>query len=179
MIVPISTPKQGLSDTQKIIDKFKVKDKVCIVGVRGYYKDTMGEKGINDRSIYDDAIFIVAPECYVSFNANCDPGAHKKGIATLKAGLWRYKLGIHGLSKPKILQYTALVQAEKVTVDRDDEGQDYGFFGINIHKGGMNSVSSLGCQTIYPPQWASFIETVKAQLKKHDQKTVPYILVEA
>lgn len=179
MIVPSSTPKQGLSDTQKIIDKFKVKDKVCIVGVRGYYKDTMGEKGVNDLGLYDDAIFIVAPECYLSFNANCDPGAHKKGIATLRKGLWSYKLGIHGLSKPKALQYTALVQAAKVTVDRDGEGEESGFFGINIHKGGINTVSSLGCQTIHPSQWPSFIETVKAQLKKHDQKTVPYLMVEA
>lgn len=177
MIKPSSTPKQGLDATLEIVKKFGVCDKIVIVGVRGYYKKLMGG-GKNSRGLYDDAIFIVAPECYLSFNANCDPGAHRKGIATLRAGLWRYKLGIHGLSKPKILQYTALVQAEKVTVDRDGEGEEYGFFGINIHKGGINTVSSLGCQTIHPSQWPSFIETVKAQLKKHDQKTVPYILTE-
>lgn len=178
MIKPPSTPKQELDATLEIIRKYGALDTVTIVGIRGYYRKLMGG-GENSRGVYDDAIFIVAPECYLSFNANCDPGAHKKGIATLRKGLWSYKLGIHGLSKPKALQYTALVQAAKVTVDRDGEGEESGFFGINIHRGGVNTVSSLGCQTIHPSQWPSFIETIKVQLKKHDQKTVPYLLVEA
>jgi lysozyme len=178
MIVPKSTPRQSHADTLRLLAAHNIKDKVAIVGIRGYYKDTMGKKGQNDRGIYDDAIFIIAPECYVSFNANCDPGAFRKGIANLKAGVWKYKIGVHGLSKPKPLRYKALVQADKVTVARDNVGDETGFFGINIHRGQRSSTSSLGCQTIYPDQWSSFIETIQAQLERHEQRVVPYLLVE-
>lgn len=178
-MTPKSRPQQSILDTIKIIQKNKVTDKVCLVGVRGYYKDSMGKPGVNDRKIYDDAIFLVGPDLFVSFNANCDPGAYRKGIANLCTGVWRYKLGIHGLSKPKVLQYEALVQAASVTVRRDEQGLDKGWFGINIHRGGYNTVSSLGCQTIYPSQWPEFIKQVKTQMSKHNQKTIPYILIEA
>ncbi|AFC22596.1 hypothetical protein phi1422_0076 [Bdellovibrio phage phi1422] len=139
----------------------------CIVGIRA--RD-------NKRAIYDDAIFIVSKNLCKSFTANCDPGAYKKGIANLKAGNWLYKIGIHGLSKPKFLQYTALAQADVVTVARDEKGLDTGLFGINIHKGGYNSVSSLGCQTIHPSQWKEFIETVKNCTARYKQKTIRYAL---
>jgi len=178
MVVPKNTPRQSHADTLRILANHNIKDKVAILGIRGYYKDTMGKKGINDRGIYDDAIFIIAPECYLSFNANCDPAAFRKGVANLKAGVWKYKVGIHGLSKPKLARYTALVQADKVTVARDGVGDDTGFFGINIHRGARSSTSSLGCQTIYPDQWDSFISTVQAQLDRHEQRVIPYVLVE-
>jgi hypothetical protein len=59
---------------------------------------------------------------------------------------------------------------------RDNRGEDTGWFGINIHKGGYNSTSSLGCQTIYPTQWQSFINTVYDQLKRYKQTKLPYVL---
>jgi len=172
-------PQQTIDKTLEIIKSNYVYDPVCIVGVRGFYKDSMGVVGRNDRGIYDDAIFVVSNDCYMSFNANTDPSKYQKGIATLKAGLWKYQLGIHGLSKPKAQQYEALVQASDVTVMRDDQGSDTGRFGINIHKGGYNTTGSLGCQTIYPDQWAVFIVLVKNKLAEHKLKTVPYLLVEA
>lgn len=151
---------------------------VAILGVRGYYLNTMGEPGKNDRRMYDDAIFIVTPERVIPFNANVDPGAFRKHIAKLNAGEWRYKLGIHGNSKPKILRYEALVQARSVTVTRDQEGPDSGYFGINIHRGGVLKVSSIGCQTIAPLQWPEFIHTVKSEMAKHGQTEIAYVLTE-
>lgn len=154
---------------------------VALVGIRGYFLDTMGKPGKNDRAIYDDAIFIVSPNVFAAFNANCDPGAFKSHIATLTTGVWKYKIGIHGLSKPAMLQYQALVQAGEVTVARDGVAKpDTGMFGINIHRGGRHSVSSLGCQTINPVngQWDAFIATVKAELKRAGQRVVPYILID-
>ena len=177
MIVPKTSPTQSQADTLALLAKYEIKTKVAILGVRGHYSE-MGKPGKNDRGIYDDAIFILAPDCYLSFNANCDPGKFKKGIATLNTGIWYYKVGIHGLDKASSLRYKALIQADKVTVTRDGLGEDTGYFGINIHKGGYATVSSLGCQTIHPDQWVSFIETIKAQLEKHDKRTVPYVLVE-
>lgn len=158
--------------------KYLSENKVFLVSVRGYFLDTMGEKAKNDRGIYDDAIAIVSPRGVVTFNANTDPAKYKKGIANLNKGTWLYKIGIHGLSKPKALQYTALVQADKVTVHRDEQGNDTGWFGINIHKGGANSVSSIGCQTIPPSQWEAFISLVKSLMKEYGQKTIEYCLVE-
>lgn len=146
---------------------------MCIIGIRGFYN-----KGVNQRAIYDDAIFVMHPNLVDrAFNANTDPGAFKKNIAMLKAGVWKYKLGIHGLSKPKILQYEALVQDAEVAVTRDQRSSDFtGYFGINIHKGGYTKVSSLGCQTIHPRQWSEFIGYVKSNMRSLNQKQIKYIL---
>lgn len=152
---------------------------VALVGARGYYRDTMGAPGRNDRGIYDDALFVVSPETFAAFNANTDPTAQPRPrLAVLRAGLWRYKVGIHGLNRPAAQRYTALVQAADVTVDRDVTGADTGLFGINIHRGGNGTTSSLGCQTIPPVQWPAFIALVQQELKRHGQKEIPYLLLE-
>ncbi len=171
-------PKKPLATRQVIeaLIPFGTVGDVKLVGIRGYYRDTMGKPGENDRGIYDDAIFVVSPTVFAAFNANTDPSAWRTGIANLKPGVWRYKIGIHGLSKPVARRYEALVQAAKVTVHRDNQGDETGYFGINIHRGGLNSTSSLGCQTIYPLQWGSFIALVKGELKRYGQKDLAYVL---
>lgn len=152
-------------------------DSVVLVGVRGYYRDTMGAPGRNDRGIYDDAFFLLTPGTFASFHGNCDPSAWRNHIATLKAGVWRYTPGIHGLSKPAAQRYQAYVQAAEVTVIRDGEGEDTGEFGINIHRGGQNGTSSLGCQTIPPAEWEAFRTLLNTELKRYNQKSFPYVLV--
>ena len=125
--------KPNKENIKRFIPKnFLSSGKVHLVGVRGYFLDSMGKKSQNDRGIYDDAIAIVSPSGILTFNANTDPATFRKRIANLKKGLWKYKIGIHGLSKPKSQQYKALVQADKVTVHRDQVGNDTGWFGINI-----------------------------------------------
>jgi lysozyme len=155
----------------------------CIIGVRGYYKDEMGKKGANDRGVYDDAIFIVENNLMFSFNANTDPSRYgmnnkiNKGLANLKAGEYKYKIGIHGVNKEKSKQYEALVQQEQVLVKRDVTNvEEKGFFGINIHRGGVNTTSSEGCQTVPPDQWDEFIDLVKQIFNK--KTDIPYILIE-
>ena len=148
-----------------------LENQICIIGIRGFYN-----KGQNQRAIYDDAIFVVKPTGVEGFNANVDPGAFRKGIANLNTGVWLYRIGIHGLSKPKSEQYEALVQADNVIVTRDQGKQEKGFFGINIHRGGRTTVSSLGCQTIHPGQWDEFMKSVKSTMLIRNQKTIKYIL---
>ena len=176
--VPGEPPVLEAAKVWSLLNTVGITGGVAILGLRGFYLDSMGAPGRNDRGIYDDAIFVVSEHAFASFNANTDPSVSRKGVAVLKPGRWDYKVGTHGLSKPKSSRYTALVQAAKVTVVRDQTGDDTGWFGINIHKGGRTTTSSLGCQTIYPDQWPAFIELVRSELRRAEQKVVPYLLME-
>lgn len=175
--MPATRPKRGRESIESLARTVARErgESVFLVGIRGYYHDNHGN---NQRGIYDDAIFLVSPEAFVSFNANVDPSVFRRGIAKLKDGVWRYKLGTHGLSRPKAQRYQALVQADKVTVIRDGTGPDAGWFGINIHRGGYGTTSSLGCQTIVPSQWEQFIGLVRQEMARAGQKLITYILTE-
>lgn len=187
MIKPLSLPKMS---RQELILKIKSAHPdlditgMAIVGIRGYYKRSMGNPTANDRAIYDDAIFILAENNFFGFNANCDPSKYKPSIAKLKAGVWPvYRFDIHG---GKILQYPAICQrAGDVVITRDGvKGEIRGSFGINIHKGGYKSTSSEGCQTIYPEQWDRFYLTAKRIAIElygdpgYKKQNITYILLE-
>jgi hypothetical protein len=171
----MNKPKLTQPEALALINAFSLTDPVKVLGIRGYYKKTMGNPVSNDRGIWDDALFIVSPDVFASFNANTDPSIYRPRIASLNPGVWWYKPGIHHIGKPTA--YPAFVQADKVTVSRDQAKEETGYFGINIHKGGFNTTSSEGCQTIYRDQWDSFYHTVVDQLKRFDQKKFPYILI--
>lgn len=187
-IFPATKPKLSQDEVLKIIKKSGVdssKYPVCLVAIRGYYLNSMGKAGQNDRGLYDDAFFWVTPNGMMSFNGNTDPSSVRKGKGTGKSkgmaqlvdGVWYYKTGIHNGSVP----HPAFRQADKVTVKRDGIDQDYfetGWFGINIHRGGNKSTSSLGCQTVPPAQWNAFKELGYGELKRFKQAVFPYILVE-
>jgi len=178
-MLPASRPQQAKSKTQALLNKARVADEVALVGIRGYYRDTMGEVGQNDRGIYDDAIFLISPNAYATFNANTDPSVKRQGIAVLKPGVHRYRKGKHGLSKPGG-GYPALRPAnpaEELPVTRDGEGDSMGV-AINIHRGGYRTTSSEGCQTIYPAQWEAFVSLVYSEMDRAGQKTIPYLLTE-
>jgi hypothetical protein len=175
-------PHRPLLDRTRVYNVLRnrgVNADVSLLGVRGYYSKTMGNTPGNEQGIYDDAIFIVSTNAFAAFNANTDPSIRRQSVATLECGSWKYQIGIHGLSKPVAKQYPALVQADEVTVSRDGEASETGFFGINIHRGGYNGTSSLGCQTIYPDQWEAFFGLVKSELARRGQRIVPYLLIEA
>lgn len=200
-LAPISKPKLTRSSLEQRLSKH-VKAKridpareLVFVGIRGYYKKTMGDPTKNDRGIYDDALFIVSPHGYGAFNGNTDPARYRpgfgtddetKGMASLTAGVWRvYRFDQHGGIKP----HPAICQrAGPVTVSRDGEdGQRYadtGDFGINIHRGGESGVSGVGCQTVPPSQWDEFLTMAKYLATsmhgetKWKKAVYPYVLIE-
>jgi hypothetical protein len=195
-ILPPAKPRLSTSDLHQRLEPFAIdraKHPLLVVGIRGYYLNTMGVKGRNDRGIYDDALFIDAPSVTAAYNGNTDPSAYRtgkgrgagKGMACLDPGAWFvHRFAIHAANKPSA--HLALCQREgEVTVTRDGTPpyKDTGMFGVNIHRGRPNSTSSLGCQTVHPGQWDSFIALAIDQAKRHfgpewRKSVIPYVLLE-
>lgn len=192
-IVPAEKPGLSKSELHSLMAPYnidRIKYPLVVVGIRGYYKNSMGAPNVNDRGMYDDAIFIDSAQATVAYNGNTDPSAYrlgtgtgpKKGIASLNPGAWFvHRFDLH---KGK---YLALCQrAGVVTVTRDGTPPyaDTGFFGINIHRGSYHTTSSEGCQTIHPSQWDSFITLAEDQARRYSggswkSLVVPYILIVA
>ena len=181
-MIPKDRPRIERKTTEQLLRLRKVSDPVCLVGIRGYYRDSMGAKGKNDRGLYDDCLVIVSPNVHAAFNASVDPDRHgmnpklRKPYAVLKPGVWRYKIGKHGINRGN--PYTAVVQAEPVTVLRDDK-EDTGWHGINVHRGGgpnSRGPGSEGCSVIPPAQWLAFIELMQSEMKRNNAKTLSYVL---
>src|SRR5262245_46748936 len=74
---------------------------VRILGVRGYYRNTLGRLGVNDFGVFDDAGFLITPDKVISFNWNCDPiktgwnPGVSKFFAQLMPGVWPFRQGEH------------------------------------------------------------------------------------
>lgn len=178
-IVPRSRPRTSRDGVLSFIDDgLPLPACPFLVGRRGFYGDSMGAPGANDIAIYDDALFLLEEDRMWVWNANCDPGKHRPGMATLAVGRWRYRPGIHNQSKDPALHphYEALVQADRVTVHRDGGRDETGFFGINIHRGGTTVTSSEGCQTVPPEQWPEVMPAVHRALDRYARVELTYVL---
>lgn len=46
------------------------------------------------------------------------------------------------------------------------------------YKGGYNTTSSLGCQTLYPDQWQGFQKLLYAEMDRAKVTKLPYLLIE-
>ena len=156
------------------------------LGIRGYYTKSMGDPTKNDLGIYDDAIFLIGKDLFLSFNANTDPAkvlrgsGSSKGTATLVPGQYFcHTIDLHQRRYPALCQ-----RAGKVSVYRyKNDGTrwtDTGNFGINIHCGGTGNTNSEGCQTVHPYQWPEFIYTVveTITLTGWGKTVAPYLLIE-
>lgn len=190
-ILPAARPQLTQAELRAAIAPFKIdrtQYPLVVVGVRGYYRDTMGKPGANDRGVYDDAIFIDAPDAFATFNANCDPSSYHagygtgegKGMASLDPGAWYvHQFALH---KGAYLALCQRAGAVLVTRDGNPPYKDRGEFGINIHRGGATGTGSEGCQTVHPAQWPAFIALASDLAKRYfggawKQRVVPYVLL--
>jgi len=186
----MKTPQMDESKIREILTVNGVdQSKVAVVAVRGYYLDSMGKRGKNDRRIYDDAMFIVHPNGIERFQANTDPNgwrnktSRRKGMAMLKTGIHRFGKGPHKGRQ-------AFRQCEPFTVHRDGDSKLHtGYHAINLHSGGYSSTSSLGCQTLPKSTWMRFKRTLydlldeyKNPVRKNDWKqkvrSFDYVLID-
>lgn len=179
---PQSRPKATREEVLAMVKAagFKPQGPAFFVGIRGYYRDTMGKPGENDRGIYDDAIYIITPAGASSFNANTDPSRFKPGVAKLIPGIHKYKKGKHGISKPGggYPAYRPATPDESLPVTRDGKEGIHKGIAINIHKGGYTTTSSEGCQTIHPDQWLEFKRKGDAAMDHEGLKEIEYVLIE-
>ena len=194
-IVPRYAPKITRDEAIALLAASGCTDPIAVLGLRGYFEDSMGVRDANDIGIYDDAICVVTPTAYATFNANTDPSKLVTGRATLVPGVYWLELGIHNRSKAKEKQYPALIQASEMIVHRHGteafaeglvspaygrclgKGRWAGWFGINLHRGGEWETSSHGCQTIYKPQWPACIALAEREMERARIERIRYVLV--
>lgn len=178
-ILPPSRPKISRAEAVTLLAQHgvSVQEYPALLGLRGYYKRTMGPTLGNDVGLYDDCVCLVGPTTYAAYRFNTDPSREFPGVANLALGTWSYKLGTHHPGTPGA--YECLVQAGPVTVNRDHGKTETGEFQIHIHRGGENVTSSLGCQTLPPADWPEFIAAVKQALQQAKASRLPYLLIEA
>lgn len=83
----------------------------------------------------------------------------------------------------RILPYWAYRQAGPVTVLRDNATEPetkveaISWPWIDIHRGGYNTTSSEGCQTIHPDQWPEAKAKGFAAMNAAGQETINYVLI--
>jgi hypothetical protein len=181
-------PPEICSD-DKLLELLAKQNYVFIIAFRGYYQDTMGAPGKNDRGIYDDCMCVVSDRVFMTFNGNTDPSRFRPGIATLVPGVYPYRRAKHGITTHADGGYWAFRPAtknESLPVWRDGDVRLNGKgermtsegIAINIHKGGYNTTSSEGCQTIYPDQWDNFRDTVYDLMAQCSQEKILYVLAD-
>lgn len=187
-LMPHGRPGMLPADTRHVVEVFRSlipahrrADPVMVLAVRGYFEDELGVPDRNDRGFYDDAMFVIEPHGVHSFNANTDPSVSRPGIAALVAPqAVFYVPGIHKAGKPG--EHPAFRQNSPVRVLRDGSGEDMdnprARFWINLHRGGENTTSSAGCQTVPPGEWPAFKALLESLLKDYGQADFCYLLID-
>lgn len=151
---------------------------LLLIGVRGYFLNTMGKAGVNDINIYDDAMLVYADGNLVkTFNANTDPSKSGAKLAKLDPGVYQFYKGRH---KNRIDAFRAYPEGVRLPCTRD--GVKSLCSAINIHDGGIGDTWSAGCQSLPNrggyTQFTEFRDLVYNLMDKHGLKTVTYLLIE-
>jgi lysozyme len=143
-----------------------------VLANRAYYRDSMGKVGENDISQYDDAFFIVTQDSFSAWNGNTDPSRYGWSptaddyMARLAPGVHWMRQRIHRGKYQAFGQDGKDLTIERIKADGTVAKRETGSFGIDLHPGGVNGTSSLGCITVPPDQWPDFNATLKKAVAK-------------
>lgn len=148
-----------------------------LLGIRGYYLNSQGKAGENDRGIYDDAFVLVGPGYFKTFNANTDPRKIGFGIGTLLPGVHDLKQGPHPITKPNVPAFRTADVSQVLPGTRDGQIGIKDLLGVNLHPGGTYNVNSIACQTVQAQQWPEF-KTDAYKLTDKTKKILTYLLTE-
>ncbi len=181
-------------------------EKVFILGVRGFMESVGGnKKGIYDDAVFlvtEDGVegfnFNTDPSIDRTGIAVLQPGkyAYTQGLHGLHhldtknnledRVIYNTLIAHHKDIPPpqpgKIIPYWAFRQAGPVTLLRDGkteaevDGWPSDPAWIDIHKGGVNTTSSEGCQTVLPDEWQDFRYKGYAAMDKDSLHEIFYIL---
>lgn len=168
-------PKMSQFEVNKILASAGVDLSIefaAILGIRGYYKRTMGDPDRNDRNIYDDAFFVTAPGVFFATIGNTDPSIYRPGVAVLVPGVYDCVKHRHKG------QYAAL----QIVLDRllrdGSKKIDVGRHGINFHYGSIARTGSLGCQTMPKPNFQTFQPMVYRLMDHYGKERIKYALID-
>ncbi|HEY8560527.1 MAG TPA: hypothetical protein VIL74_09130 [Pyrinomonadaceae bacterium] len=156
---------------------------LLVVGVRGYFLNSVGKPGENDLNLWDDAILVYYDSVLVkTFNANTDPSKHNQKLAMLDAGLYEFYQGTH---KERIKAFRAYPEGVELPCKRqqfDGSWVKSKCSAINIHDGAFNDTWSAGCQTVINQtphkQFDEFRDLVYDLMDANKMKTFKYLLLE-
>jgi lysozyme len=175
----IKIPNLSRREIQKIIEHHKkhysVAGNVFVVGIRGYFLDSIGLANRNDLNVWDDVLAYWSPRDNGAFAGNTDPSfVIQKGreLAKLNLGVYQFQTG-HHKKIPKA--FRAYPEGVKLPCTRNGKPSFCSY--INIHPGGIGTWSE-GCQTLPPSNWAKFQPEVYAELDFYKQKIFNYLLIE-
>lgn len=147
------------------------------LAIRGYYLNSQGKPGENDRGIYDDAFVLVGPNYFKTFNGNTDPRKYSYGIGTLLPGFYDFKQGPHPFKKPNYPAFRTAAANQVLPGTRDQQIGIKDLLGVNFHRGGTYNVNSIACQTVQEQQWPEF-KADAYRLTDKTKKILPFLLVE-
>ena len=174
-LIPQARPGFDRAKVESVLSEYLAKldpkkYPVVFFGLRGFY-------GTNKRGVYDDAIGMLERQpagLFMICNGNTDPSAqYRKNLGCIHAPQQYFVI------RGKHRGYDAFRQGGTIKVDRDGVGLVDAPIGcaFNLHRGGANGTSSLGCQTVVPAQWPAFQATGYMITKKYGMTLIPYILL--
>lgn len=182
VILPKTRPKRDAIQLDRIAERYNLDgSKPAFVFVRGWYLDTVGQPGVNDYNLWDDAAFLLLPDGTAeSFNANTDPSVAQRGkrkLAKLNLGRYQFYKGRH---KNRYAAFRSYPEGVILNVTRNGQPSTAQF--INIHKGAAGDATdrtwSEGCLTIHGLQWNEFQTRSYAAMDKYNQTIIDCVLVE-